>query len=255
MTVSGDSDDRTFSFNNWKPKSPAIDKDVWRYRCLEHYTSILDQQCLWFSRPDQFDDPFEGSLPRKNIEERRDKYSSFVKKDRSAFRYIYRFVTYLNCWYSEEHESDAMWRLYSDEGNALAIKSTPSKIEESINAPDELIFGEVDYRNYDTFKIETENPIAPLFYKRNAFEFEKEFRLLTHYHSSDLPGSMSGEIKEIQPEGIPVPVDVEKMIEEVIISPTSSEEFINNVESITEEYGYDITINSSDLLNKEYAFF
>lgn len=255
IAVGGKSDERTFSFDDWRPTKPRSDKEIWRYRSLERYISILDQQCLWFSRPDEFDDPFEGSLPRKNIEKRRRKYNQSVSKDRSAVRYIYRFTAYLNCWYSENHESDAMWRIYSEDGNALAIKSTPSNLRKAIDNPDSPISGEVEYRDYQSFEITTENPMAPLFYKRSAFDFEKEFRILVHYYDNSLAGSNSENIKEVQPRGVPVEIDVDTLIDEVVISPTASGEFVDIVKNITNLYGYDFPIDTSNLLDDEHAYF
>jgi hypothetical protein len=64
----------TIKDGGWRPATCDKDGIIWRYRTLDRYKSILEDQYLWFARPDQFDDPFEGSIPRKNIEERMKKY-------------------------------------------------------------------------------------------------------------------------------------------------------------------------------------
>ena len=36
---------------------------VWRYMDFTKLISLIDSQCLFFTRADKFDDPFEGSWP------------------------------------------------------------------------------------------------------------------------------------------------------------------------------------------------
>lgn len=250
--TAGTGENQKLQFDDWEPNIPRTNKEIWRYRSLKRYVSILNQEYLWFSRPDKFDDPFEGSLPRKNIEQRHKEYNSSTVDSRSAIRYYYRLTSYVNCWYSEQHESDAMWRLYADTDNGLAIKSTPARLKNALQNSEKSTYGEVEYRDYDSFLIETENPLAPLFYKRNAFKFENEFRILLHYFADDLYGASAENAKEIQPDGLPVPVDVGDLINEVVLSPSSSKEFENNVRRITEEYGYEFNIVKSELEKSPY---
>jgi hypothetical protein len=43
---------------------------IWRYLYFSKFVSLINNRRLYFSRSDKFDDPFEGSLPRPNIEAR-----------------------------------------------------------------------------------------------------------------------------------------------------------------------------------------
>lgn len=257
-TIGGTEEGRSFDFDAWKPNRPRSNKEIWRYRSLDQYRSILEDEYLWFSRPDQFDDPFEGSIPSKNAESRMQNYDTEIASARSEFRYTYRYTTYLSCWYSEQHESDAMWRLYSDDNGGLAIKSTPDQLKTAIVQSEadiersDIVDGDVEYQNYDRFNIESDSPIAPLFYKRKAFRFENEYRVLLHFTSDSFHGATVENIDNDQPKGIPVLVNIERLIDEVVISPDASNTFENEVEEVTEKSGYDIKVTKSNLYKDPY---
>lgn len=40
---------------------------VWRYMDFTKFVSFIESRCLYFTRADNFDDPFEGSLPKMTI--------------------------------------------------------------------------------------------------------------------------------------------------------------------------------------------
>lgn len=43
---------------------------IWRYLDLEKFRSLLETKSLFFCRADKFSDPFEGSLPKREAENR-----------------------------------------------------------------------------------------------------------------------------------------------------------------------------------------
>jgi len=48
-----------------QPESENI--KVWRYLDFTKFLSLIDSSCLYFTRVDRFDDPFEGSRPKAII--------------------------------------------------------------------------------------------------------------------------------------------------------------------------------------------
>jgi len=48
-----------------QPDDPNV--KVWRYMDFTKLVSLLDSRTLYFTRPDKFDDPFEGSLPHMDV--------------------------------------------------------------------------------------------------------------------------------------------------------------------------------------------
>jgi len=240
--------DVELEFDDWRPNRPRTDKEIWRYRGIEHYSSILEDDSLWFSRPHVFNDPLEGSLPAANVFKRNMEHDDTEAKRRSDIRALYRYTAYINCWYNGDHESDAMWRLYTDnESNALAIKTTPADLYESLGPSDSVVTGDIEYRDYSSFNLKTDNPIAPLFFKRKAFQFENEFRVVVHYMNESAIGEDSSSIDESQPDGKAVPVNIDNLIHKVVLSPGSSDEYERKVREITKEHGHSFEIERSDL--------
>ena len=78
-------------------------------------------------------------------------------------------------------------------------------------------------------------------FKRVAFEHEKEFRLFHWDHAS-----ISNKTKS--PDGISVTVLIERLIEKIVISPHAPAWFVEVVTSLTKDYGFNIPINKSNLL-------
>jgi len=89
---------------------------------------MLEKKSLFFCRANLFEDPFEGSIPKGNIVHRDRIYGLIPEEQRpnaivqiSEARKNFRSCTFINCWHMNEHESAAMWRLYSKCDEAIAI--------------------------------------------------------------------------------------------------------------------------------------
>lgn len=58
---------------------------VWRYMDFTKFVSLLDKRELWFTRADELNDPFEGTLSRMSlyvdgvVPEQSAEYDRFVK--------------------------------------------------------------------------------------------------------------------------------------------------------------------------------
>jgi hypothetical protein len=91
---------------------------IWRYFRLDKFELLLRHAALYFSSVDRLvaDDQYEGSSDLSELEERK-KYSDAVKASCESFnRYPAPLHTMVNCWYSGEDESKAMWTLYANGG-------------------------------------------------------------------------------------------------------------------------------------------
>ena len=49
---------------------PPSDAILWRYMDFTKFVALLEMRALFFARSDKLNDPFEGSLPKRNIEAR-----------------------------------------------------------------------------------------------------------------------------------------------------------------------------------------
>jgi hypothetical protein len=51
---------------------------IWRYMDFTKLVFSLEESGLFFSRLDRLGDPFEGSVPRKNLDTRREEWKKYL---------------------------------------------------------------------------------------------------------------------------------------------------------------------------------
>ena len=56
------------------------DIKVWRYIDFTKLISLIDTSCLFFARVDKFQDPFEGSWPKINIDNRENLFKQYSEQ-------------------------------------------------------------------------------------------------------------------------------------------------------------------------------
>ena len=111
---------------------------VWRYMDFTKLFSLIDSDCLYFSRADKLGDPFEGSWPKSNVAARECVQSDLPPGMEAIFEFdkqralqLYAEMpkyTAINCWHVNEHESVAMWSQYLKSDAGIAIQSTYAKL-------------------------------------------------------------------------------------------------------------------------------
>src|SRR2546425_7788980 len=159
-------------YRNRVPMDPAT--ELRRYTTLDALVQILRNQQLRLSRLDTFQDPFEGSVPKRQIDDQLPLFSS-----RNAFQMMSVAAHYpsmsmpprcnldpwtemtlrrraktrsahASCW-TAGHESEAMWRLYcrddGPEGQGVALQRTLGSVEASVTQHD-LFVSPIRYRDY-----------------------------------------------------------------------------------------------------------
>jgi hypothetical protein len=179
-------------------------KKIWRYMDFVKFVSLLTTRSLYFACPLQLNDPFEGCVPRSHakaemqivqklvddmltlkpyfaaqssssLQQFDDRMQILRQELRSAPRKAAsRFG--VSCWHMSEHESEAMWKLYSALGQGLAIESTIGKLKASLGDAEGVQIDAVRYMDFDQDPIEKGHRHYRLFIKRKCFEHEKELR-------------------------------------------------------------------------------
>ena len=133
-------------------ESPHEDAVLWRYMDFTKFVSLLDAQSLFFSRADRLGDPFEGSYSKANIALRPALYQGtilqFAWETLAPFYQAMRQFTLINCWHEANHESAAMWRLYSRDNDGIAIRTTFNALTQSFTCNDTIFIGKVNYIDY-----------------------------------------------------------------------------------------------------------
>lgn len=51
--------------------APNLDLVIWRYMSLQKFKFMIKNKALFFCRADKFSDPFEGTLPKKEADYRK----------------------------------------------------------------------------------------------------------------------------------------------------------------------------------------
>jgi len=183
-------------------KIPVNNTVLWRYMDFSKYMSLIIDSKLFFSRADCFDDAYEGAkglIERKEIWDKH--YLSFFKEaiknppegydctkseteiNEDAKRLLLdlnnsgvsqRKRTFINCWHENPHESEAMWKLYSNYlENAIAIKTSMKSLYNALGKNPDINIGYVNYIDYSNKFVGINESF---WFKRKSFEHEREVR-------------------------------------------------------------------------------
>ena len=134
-----------------------------------------------------------------------------------------------------DHESAAMWTIYSRSDRAIALQSTYRRLEAAMKPHEHVYVGTVSYVDYENQPIPEGNSFYPYLYKRHSYEHEREIRAVIQ----ELPHSDSGGLDwTANPSsGIEKRVEVEDLVESVHVSPGSPEWYMDVTTAVTEKFG------------------
>jgi hypothetical protein len=225
-------------------EEPNENTKIWRYMDFTKFISLLDTSNLFFTRADLFEDPFEGSLPKKNVELRSSRYADI--DERSKISELWTRCIAVNCWHENEHESAAMWKLYLKSGEGIAIQSTYGKLKHSVLEQKDIVrIGKVQYIDYETEMIKEDGLINVFFYKRMSFSHEREVRAIIFEPPVTAPSDIfdRGTIRD----GLPIKVDLSNLVQKVYLAPNAPFWFRNLVCSLIKKYEYNFDVVHSDL--------
>ena len=157
---------------------------------------------------------------------------------------------YINCWHAGDAESVALWKQYGTEAGAMVIQSTYQKLASAFpDDPEKTVYmGMIKYKNYANpdehmnFPNDIFNSIPPFFHKRIEYQHEKEVRALIFS-----PGKVDDDQNE---NGIKIPVDVDKIIEEIRMRPRTQEWITKVVEKLVKKYDLRLKVLPSQLDEK-----
>jgi hypothetical protein len=210
---------------------------VWKYLDLSKFLDLLLSQKLFMSRSDKFEDQYEGTFSEPTFEE--------IKKlaiDNPDFLNHYkthREKVAISSWHINEYESFAMWQIFTQNSEGLAIQSTIGRLQRSLlpETDFEQYIGEVNYIDYKKELIPFDDSFFPFLFKRKSFQYEREVRVITDIGESDLPIN----------EGLKISVDINELIEKIYIHPKSENWYKNLVIQLVKQLGFKFTIEKSDL--------
>lgn len=213
------------------------DTIVWKYLDLSKFLDLLLSKKLFMSRSDKFEDQYEGTFSEPTFEE--------IKKlaaDNPEFLNYYkthREKVAISSWHINEYESFAMWQIFTQNSEGLAIQSTIGRLQKAVrreNNFDQYI-GEVNYIDYKKEYIPFDDLFFPFLFKRKSFQYEREVRILTDTSKSDIKLN----------DGIKINVDLKQLIERIYIHPKSENWYKKLVIELVERLGFGFEIEKSDL--------
>jgi hypothetical protein len=243
----------TFGFDSWRFSNPRVsqlksDDFLWRYMDFSKFVSLLTAKKIILPQVTMFQDPYEGLWPKRNIEdfkalERQDGYYPTRMHESSRVPLEVRRQFHASCWHFSNHQSAAMWDIYSKNPSGVAIKVANISLLKIFGSSRlNFHYSLVDYIDYEKDAINIANSgsndvVAPFFYKRESFSHEKEFRVI--FWKGDRY-NMRSEINFEDTVGVDVE-NIDDLIEEVVLSPYSEPWFLSATRAVAEAFG----LNSS----------
>lgn len=229
---------------------------VWRFVDFTKFVSMLENQSLYFARSDKLDDPFEGAFTKFDLVQLQsdETIEDGVKKaqiqNATDIQKYYPKTRFLNCWSMNEYESAALWKIFTNNNQGVAIQSTFQKFTECFSKSDQTIHvGQIDYLDYDNDSFGTNNVYLPFLHKRKSFEYEHEIRAIIEDYPPELTSS---EFEKIDKIGIDVSVDLDVLIENIFVAPSAHVWFRDLIKSIGKRYGLEKPIIDSKLNDRPH---
>jgi hypothetical protein len=228
-------------FSHPSPKTP-----LWRHIRLSQLLAVLESRSLWFSAISQLEDKFEGSYTKRDVR-RQEQLIQATKRRRGApieigedfvarTRQRVRERVFVNCWYSGNDESAALWHWLARHADFVAIQTTFGELQRAVRA--RIYSGTVQYLDYERRRIPQGSVLNPYFCKRMSFQFENELRLLRY--ESQLPASQI-------PKGLRTPVNLKLLVRRVMVAPYAPTWIGDTVQSVVDRYGLKCVVTSSGI--------
>ncbi|MBU2061182.1 hypothetical protein [Flavobacterium frigidarium] len=217
------------------PEDP--DTIIWKYLDLSKFLDLLMSRKLFMSRSDKFEDQYEGTFSEPTFEEIRK--LSIDNPDFLKFYKTHRERVAISSWHINEYESFAMWQIFTQNSEGLAIQSTIGRLQESLHLENNYkqYIGEVNYIDYKKEYIPFDDMFFPFLFKRKSFQYEREVRIITDVKENKITLN----------DGLKISVDIDKLIENIYIHPKSENWYKNLVIQLVKQLGFDFNIEKSDL--------
>lgn len=194
-----------------------LDAPVYKFFPLNRLLEVMEKNELYFRNILTWDDNWELPTHLFQTDGLEELEGLYFKKD-------VIHPTYASC-FTEEFDTDALWRIYSVERNSVCIETTARLLLRQLITYNEIIsayfapviYCKSPYLNPESIlNIEVAREYPHQFYasflKRRQFSHEKELRLAIQTIG------FADKQKEVK-KGICLPVNIEKIIRRIILDP------------------------------------
>lgn len=209
------------------PENP--DTIVWKYLDLSKFLDLLISKKLFMSRSDKFEDQYEGTFSEPTYEEI--KKLSVNNPEFITYYKSHREKVVVSSWHINEYESFAMWQIFTQNSEGLAIQSTIGRLQKALAEEKEFkqYIGEVNYIDYKKEYIPFDDVFFPFLFKRKSFQYEREVRILSDLSENDIKIN----------DGLKIDVDIKQLIEKIYIHPKSENWYKRLVIELVSKLGFD----------------
>jgi hypothetical protein len=216
------------------------DQKVWRYLSFSRFAWMLFRKQLWLSRVDTLYDRWEIAASQADLDAI--VASGYMTRDQAeTIIAIEREHNFVSCWCASDHESHALWQIYSGSFEGVAIQTTLERLRQSVadivglprpGFPNGLTSVRPVVYGHDAPVLPHESHpyLVDLgVRKRPMFEYEHEVRVVHHRTG------------EPQPLGHGFPWEPEAVLESVYLHPASDESFAECVSRLVEAHAPALT--------------
>ncbi|HET6840756.1 MAG TPA: DUF2971 domain-containing protein [Candidatus Angelobacter sp.] len=233
--------------------SPTDNTRLWRFMDLSKLLWLLSNSALYFCRLDLLRDPYEGVMSKMSFAG----YERLLPNQTEAIKSMIisqRKWVFANSWHMNEFESAAMWDLYLNSPEGVAIETDFARFRDSFSAEKihDVLIGKVNYIDYATESVAQGNYFNYLYvpvHKRKSFEHERELRAIVWLLATFGKQQDKIDINTYHPPpGISIQVNIKTLIRNIFVSPTAQSWYVDVVRSVLCRYGFDeIPVVQSDL--------
>lgn len=254
---------------------------LWRYLSLDKLIDLLATGELFFAPLASFieSDPYEGCMPAvameahagifrpaiQDLESAASELDAQIRRMRPStsaggedrlklklddlktaparfFQAINKSIA-INCWHASDCESEAMWRLYADNGKAVAIETDFDGLKRSMESGQTGHLVHIYPVKYLDFLDKTLKPadcvveghLTPLL-KRASYKHECEVRAFIGRPVPEVPTECLN-MDYWKPAPVRLPVDLTILVKRIYVSPYTSQPFESSVIKICELLG------------------
>ena len=184
------------------------------------------------SRSDKFEDQYEGTFSEPTFEEI--KKLAINNPEFLNYYKTHREKVAISSWHINEYESFAMWQIFTQNSEGLAIQSTIGRLQKALKPETNLkqYIGQVNYIDYKKEYIPFDDLFFPFLFKRKSFQYEREVRIISD--TSDTAITIN--------DGIKINVDISQLIDKIYIHPKSENWYKNLVIDLVSKLDFNILI-------------
>ncbi|MCX6026854.1 MAG: hypothetical protein NTY23_11455 [Chloroflexi bacterium] len=175
-----------------------------------------------------------------------------------------RQEAYVNCRHENDRESMAMWKLYGLRGCPIAIRSSIGRMKQTIIDVEERVrIGRMRYLDWERVAGGSwTNILVPCLQKDASYEHEHEVRMVIWKSPWDFPfpsfvatpeegcKAVEAHVRRRMPTGIPLPVDLDALLEEVVVGPAAEEWVADLVKDVMARFQVQKPVRRSELLGE-----